>query len=86
MALEAWISSARPCRLERYVKLRRTIVTYKAEMLASIEHDVSSGLIQFVNTTIRLMTRMVFGIASHDALVALAMLDLGGHRPALPGR
>ena len=31
-------------------------------------------------------TRVAFGFKSPDALIALAMLNLGGHRPALPGR
>ena len=85
-ALEAWISWARRCRIERFVRLQRTIVTYKTEILASIEHGLSNGLIESVNTKIRLITRMAFGFASPHALIALAMLNLGGHRPALPGR
>jgi len=35
------------------------------------------------------MTRIAFGFASPDALIALialAMLSLGGHKPVLPGR
>jgi transposase len=86
VALEAWISWARRCRIERFVKLQRTIVTYKTEILAAIEHGLSNGLIESVNTKIRLITRMAFGFASPDALIALAMLNLGGHRPTLPGR
>jgi len=35
---------------------------------------------------IRLITRAAFGFKSPDALIALAMLNLGGHRPVLPGR
>lgn len=85
-ALDAWIAWARRCRIERFVKLQRTIVTYKTEILATIEHGLSNGLIESVNTKIRLITRMAFGFASPDALIALAMLNLGGHRPALPGR
>ena len=85
-ALDAWVGWARRCRIERFVKLQRTIVTYKPEILASIEHGLSNGLIESVNTKIRLITRMAFGFASPDALIALAMLNLGGHRPALPGR
>jgi transposase len=85
-ALEAWIEWARRCRIQRFVQLQRTIVTYKAEILASIEHGLSNGLIESVNTKIRLITRMAFGFASPNSLIALAMLNLGGHRPALPGR
>lgn len=85
-ALEAWISWARRCRIERFVHPQRTICTYKTEILASIEHGLSNGLIESVNTTIRLITRMAFGFRSPEALIALAMLNLGGHRPTLPGR
>ena len=85
-ALEHWINWARRSRIERFVKLQRTIVSYKAEILAAIEHGLSNGLIESVNTKIRLITRVAFGFRSPDALIALAMLNLGGHRPALPGR
>jgi len=46
----------------------------------------SNGLIESTNTKIRLITRIAFGFKSPDALIALALLSLGGHRPALPGR
>lgn len=85
-ALEAWIGWARRCRIERFVKLQRTIVEHKPAILAAIEHGLSNGLIESVNTKIRLITRMAFGFRSPDALIALAMLNLGGHRPTLPGR
>ena len=39
-----------------------------------------------MNTKIRLMTRIAFGFTSPDALIALAMLSLGGHKPVLSGR
>lgn len=38
------------------------------------------------NTKIRLITRIAFGFKDPDALIALAMLSLGGYRPPLPGR
>lgn len=85
-ALDAWIGWARRCRIERFVKLQRTIVEQKTAILAAIEHGLSNGLIESVNTKIRLITRMAFGFRSPDALIALAMLNLAGHRPALPGR
>ena len=34
----------------------------------------------------RVLTRVAFGFHSAEALIALAMLALGSHRPALPGR
>lgn len=86
IALENWIGWARRSRIESFVALQRTIVEHKAAILASIEHGLSNGLIESTNTKIRLITRMAFGFASPDALIALAMLNLGGHHPTLPGR
>lgn len=85
-ALEAWISWARRCRIERFVALQRKIVRHKTSILAAIKHGLSNGLIESVNTKIRLITRRAFGFHSAAALVALAMLTLAGHKPALPGR
>jgi transposase len=85
-ALEAWIGWARRCRIPTFVDLQRRIVKHQASILAAIEHGLSNGRIESVNTKIRLITRVAFGFKSPDALIALAMLNLGGHRPALPGR
>jgi transposase len=47
---------------------------------------LSNGRTESVNTKVRLITRIAFGFKSPEALVALAMLNLGGHRPVLPNR
>lgn len=85
-ALESWIGWARRCRIEAFIELQKRIVKHKTSILAAIEHGLSNGRIESVNTKIRLITRVAFGFRSTDALIALAMLNLGGHRPALPGR
>jgi transposase len=85
-ALEAWIGWARRCRIPAFIDLQRRIVKHKASILAAIEHGLSNGRIESVNTKIRLITRVAFGFRSPEALIALAMLNLGGHRPVLPGR
>jgi transposase len=85
-ALDAWIAWARRSRIPTFVTLARTITAHKPQILAAIEHGLSNGLIESVNTKIRLITRIAFGFASPEALIALAMLNLGGHRPTLPGR
>jgi len=77
---------ARRCRIPSFVKLAKTIVKHKATILAAIEHNLSNGLIESTNTKIRLITRIAYGFKSADALIALALLSLGGHRPVLPGR
>jgi hypothetical protein len=53
---------------------------------ATLDHGLSNGLIESTNTKIRLLTRIAFGFRSPDALIALAILALGGQRPELPGR
>ncbi|MDN5913211.1 MAG: transposase, partial [Yaniella sp.] len=85
-ALDGWISWAKRCRIPEFVKLQRTIVKHQDQTLAAIEHRLSNGLIESTNTKIGLMTQMAFGFKSADALIALAMLSLGAHRPVLPGR
>lgn len=85
-ALDGWISWAKRCRIREFVKLQRTIVKHQDQTLAAIEHRLSNGLIESTNTKIGLMTQMAFGFKSADALIALAMLSLGAHRPVLPGR
>lgn len=85
-ALDRWISWARRSRIPAFVKLQRSIVKHRNRILAAIKHNLSNGLIESTNTKIRLITRMAFGFTSPDALIALALLSLGGHRPALPGR
>lgn len=57
-----------------------------AEILAAIEHGLSNGLVESVNIKIRPVTRMACGFARPAPLIAHAMLNLGGHRPALAGR
>ncbi len=85
-ALDRWISWACRCRIPAFVKLQKSIVKHRARILAAIEHNLSNGLIESTNTKIRLITRIAFGFKSAEALIALALLSLGGHRPALPGR
>lgn len=85
-ALERWISWARRSRIPAFVKLQKSIVKHRARILAAIEHNLSNGLIESTNTKIRLITRIAYGFKSAEALIALALLNLGGHRPTLPGR
>jgi transposase len=85
-ALDRWIGWARRSRIEPFVQLQRRIVQHQDAILAAIEHHLSNGRIESVNTKIRLITRLAFGFHSADALIALAMLNLGGHHPTLPGR
>ena len=84
--LDRWLAWARRSRIDAFVDLARKIGTYRDRILISIQHSLSNGLIEGVNTKIRLLTRLAFGFHNANALIALAMLSLGRHRPALPNR
>ena len=84
--LDAWLVWARRCRIPAFVKLARSITDHRAGIQASLLHGLSNGLVESVNTRIRLLTRIAFGFKSPEALIGLAMLSVGGLCPPLPGR
>lgn len=84
--LDAWLRWASRSRLPAFVKLARSIREHRAGIDAALTHRLSNARVESVNTKLRLLTRIAFGFRSPEALVALAMLDLGGLCPPLPGR
>ncbi|HEU5332553.1 MAG TPA: transposase [Actinocrinis sp.] len=85
-ALQRWCSWAQRCRIPAFTDLARKIKRNRAQIHASLEHHLSNALIESMNTKIRLLTRTAYGFANPHALIALALLAHGGHRPHLPGR
>jgi transposase len=84
--LDAWLKWARRCRLQPFVRLARTIRDQRAGIEAAFRNGLSNARVEQVNTQIRLITRRGFGFHSPWAVIALAMLALGGLCPPLPGR
>lgn len=84
--LDGWLSWAQRCRIPRFVTLARRIKAHRASIIAAITEGMSNGRTESVNGKIRLITRTAYGFHSPQALIALAMLQLGGHRPDLPVR
>jgi transposase len=85
-ALDRWIAWACRSRLQPFVDLSQRIRNHRAAIDAALDSGLSNARVESVNTKIRLLTRIAFGFHSADALIALAMLALGGHKPTLPGR
>ena len=85
-ALHKWLSWASRSRIPAFVDLARRIRIHRPSIHATLEHNLSNGLIESMNTKIRLLTRIAFGFHTAHPLIALAMLAHGGYRPALPGR
>jgi len=73
-------------RIPLFAHLARRITAHRSSILAAIEHHMSNGRVESMNGKIRLITRIAYGFASPQPLIALAMLRLSGHRPTLPGR
>jgi len=83
---DRWLSWARRCRIPELVDLARRIAKHRPGIVATLTHGLSNGLTESVNTKLRLLTRIAYGFKSTDNLIALCLLDRGGHCPRLPGR
>ena len=86
MLLEAWLKWARRSRLEPFRKLARRITEQRERVEAAFTNGLSNARVEQINTHIRLIIRRGFGYHSPHAVIALAMLSLGGLCPPLPGR
>jgi transposase len=87
LLLQGWLRWAARSKIAEFVDLARRIRLYfKPDILNTLRHGLSNGLIESTNTKIRLLTRMAFGFKSAEALIALAKLHLGGYQIELPGR
>lgn len=84
--LDAWLAWARRCRLEPFVKLAQQIAAHLPGIAAALAFGLSNARVEATNTRIRLIARRAFGFHSPEALIALALLALGGLCPPLPGR
>jgi transposase len=84
--LEAWLKWARRCRLEPFRKLARRITEQRTRVEAAFTRGLSNARVEQINTQMRLIMRRGFGYHSEHAVIALAMLSLGGLCPPLPGR
>src|SRR5215207_3023556 len=74
------------CRIPAFVELAKAIARQRADLQAALTQGLSNGRVEAANTKIRLLTRVAFGFKSPEALIALAMLSVGGLCPPLPGR
>ena len=84
--LKSWLAWASRSRLPSFVKLAKTIRAHRKGIEATLRLRLTNARIEAVNTTLRLIVRRAYGFHSAAALIALAMLTVGGLRPDLPGR
>jgi transposase len=85
-ALRAWLAWASRSKIPQFVKIAKTVREQLPAKLKTLEHRLSNGRVEAINTSLRLIARRAYGFHSSDAMIAFAFLKHGGLRPALPGR
>ena len=84
--LHSWLAWACRSRIPAFVKLSRKIRKNLPGIEAALKHKLSNAIVESTNTKLRVLARMAYGFKEPDHLIALALLDRGGHCPPLPGR
>ncbi|MBA2718497.1 MAG: transposase [Chloroflexi bacterium] len=84
--LDEWIGWAKASSSARFRVVGRRVEKHRTGIVASLLHGLSNGRVDAVNTHVRLIARIGYAFHSAEALIALAMLGLGGVCPQLPGR
>ncbi|HVL02910.1 MAG TPA: transposase, partial [Acidimicrobiales bacterium] len=82
--LERWCRRASRSRLAPFVKVARTIRQRMGLILNAIEHGISNGRVEGLNTKVRLIVRRAYGFHSAKAALALVMLAAGPITLTLP--
>lgn len=84
--LAHWLNWASHCRIPAFVELAAKIRRHRNPIEQALRSNTSNALVESTNTKIRVLTRVAFGFRSPEALIAMAMLAVGGVCPDLPGR
>jgi len=82
--LAAWCQRAQRSRLAPFVRLAATIRQRTDMILNAIEHGISNGRVEGLNTKVRLIIRRGYGFHSAKAALALVMLAAGPITLTLP--
>lgn len=82
--LDRWIARALRCRLESFVKAARTMLQRRTIIVNALEHGISNGRVEGMNTKVRLLVRRAYGFHTAEAALALVMLACGPISLKLP--
>lgn len=72
--LRGWLAWASRSRLPAFVKVARTIRTHLEGILAYVRWRFTNGVVEGVNTKVRVITRRAYGF--HSAEATMAMIEL----------
>ncbi len=82
--LDRWCARAQRSRLAPFVKCARTMREHRGLIVNALEHRISNGRVEGMNTKVRLIIRRAYGFHSADAALALVMLACGPINLELP--
>lgn len=82
--LDRWCGRAQRSRLAPFIKAAKTIRLRRDIILNAIEHGISNGRVEGLNTKVRLIVRRAYGFHTADAALALIMLGAGPINLKLP--
>lgn len=83
-ALDAWLAYATRSKLAPFVKLARTIRTYRASIEATIEWRLTNAIAESNNASIARVRTNARGFHNPQAFITMVMLDRAGIAPTLP--
>jgi transposase len=85
-ALIAWLNWASRSRLQPFVKAARTLRAHLPGILAYIRHRLTNGIVEGLNTKLRVISQRAYGFHSARALIAMLYLTCAGIQlnPPLP--
>jgi len=81
--LAHWLAWASRCQIPAFVELAAKIRRHRQAIEEAMRSGTSNALIESTNTKIRVLTRVALGFRSPEALIAMAMLAVGGCCPEL---
>jgi transposase len=66
LTLNQWIDNARQLGLSHLVGFCDTLTNWKTEILNFFHHRITSGFVEGMNSKIRVLKRIAFGIPNHE--------------------
>jgi transposase len=83
-ALDGWLAYASRSKLAPFVKLARTIRSYRPSIEATIEWKLTNGIAESNNASIGRIRANARGFHDPHAFITMIMLDRAGIAPSLP--
>jgi transposase len=76
-AIDEWLSWASRSKLAPFVRVARTVRAHKEGILGYVRHRLTNGVVEGINTRLRMVARRAFGFHSAAPLIAMFHLVTG---------